>query len=107
MDLGLEDKVALVAGASKGLGRAVALGLAREGASLALCARGEEHLTEAATAIAEETGATVWTRLTDVSSPEETRLFVQEAVSHYGTVHIVVNNAGGPPSATFFNYFLC
>ena len=101
MDLGIKGKVALVAGASKGLGRAVALGLAREGASLALCARGEEHLTEAATAIAEETEAAVWTRPTDVSSPEETRLFVQEAVSHYGTAHILVNNAGGPPSATF------
>jgi 3-oxoacyl-[acyl-carrier protein] reductase len=101
MDLGLEGKVALVAGASKGLGRAVALGLAREGVSLAICARGEEQLSETATAIAGETGATVWIRPTDVSSPEETRLFVQEAVSHYGTVHILVNNAGGPPSATF------
>ena len=101
MDLGLQGKIALVAGASKGLGRAVALGLAREGVSLAICARGEEQLSAAATAIAGETGATVWTRPTDVSSPKETRLFVQEAVSHYGTVHILVNNAGGPPSATF------
>ena len=101
MDLGLEGKVALVAGASKGLGRAVALGLAREGVSLALCARGEEQLRETATAIVGETGATVWTRPTDVSSPEEASLFVREAVSHYGTVHILVNNAGGPPSATF------
>jgi len=79
MDLGLEGKVALVAGASKGLGRAVALGLAREGVSLALCARSDEQLSEAASAIAEETGATVWTRPTDVSSPEESRLFVREA----------------------------
>lgn len=101
MDLGLEGKVALVAGASKGLGRAVALGLAREGVSLALCARGEEQLSKTATAIAEETGVTVWTSSTDVSSPEETNIFVREAVSHYGTVHILVNNAGGPPSATF------
>ena len=101
MDLGLEGKIAVVAGASKGLGRAVALGLAREGVSLAICARGEEQLSAAATAIAGETGATVWTRPTDVSSPEETRLFVQEAASHYGTIHILVNNAGGPPSATF------
>jgi len=102
MDLGIKGKVALVAGASKGLGRAVALGLAREGVSLALCARDEEHLAEAATAIAEETEATVWMRPTDVSRPEEITLFVREAVAHYGTVHILVNNAGGPPSATFF-----
>ena len=74
MDLGIKGKVALVAGASKGLGRVVALGLAREGVSLALCARDEEHLIEAATAIAEETKATVWMRPTDVSRPEETSL---------------------------------
>jgi 3-oxoacyl-[acyl-carrier protein] reductase len=101
MDLGLEGKVALVAGASKGLGRTVARALAREGSSLALCARSKGHLDEAAVAIAEETGATVWTRPTDVSKPEEARRFVEEAASHFGTVHILVNNAGGPPSATF------
>ena len=101
MDLGLEGKVALVTGASKGLGRAVGMGLAREGASLALCARGKNYLDETAVAIAEETGTRVWSRPTDVSNPEEARLFVKEAVSHFGTVHILVNNAGGPPTATF------
>ncbi len=101
MDLGIKGRVALVAGASKGLGRAVARGLAREGTSLALCARGKDYLDETAAAIVEETGATVWTRPTDVSKPEEARSFVQEATSHFGTVHILVNNAGGPPSATF------
>jgi 3-oxoacyl-[acyl-carrier protein] reductase len=101
MDLGLEGKVALVAGASKGLGRAVALGLAHEGTSLALCARDKGHLDETAAAITEETGVKVWTRPTDVSKPDEARRFVHEAASHFGTVDILVNNAGGPPSATF------
>jgi 3-oxoacyl-[acyl-carrier protein] reductase len=101
MDLGLEGKVALVAGASKGLGRAVAFGLAREGTSLALCARDKNHLDKTAAAITDETGVKVWVRPTDVSKPDEARRFVHEAVSHFGTVDILVNNAGGPPSAAF------
>lgn len=101
MDLGIKGRVALVAGASKGLGRAVALGLAREGAWLAICARGREDLSETAAAIAGETGTMVWTRATDVSDAGEARRFVREAASHFGTVDILVNNAGGPPSATF------
>jgi 3-oxoacyl-[acyl-carrier protein] reductase len=84
-----------------GLGRAVAYGLAHEGTSLALCARGKDHLDKTAAAIRQETGATVWTRPTDVAKPEEASSFVQEAASHFGTVDILVNNAGGPPSATF------
>ena len=101
MDLGIKGRVALVSGASKGLGRAVALGLAREGAWLGLCARGREDLEATGAAIARETGAMVWTRSTDVSLPDEARAFVREAAAHYGTVDIVVTNAGGPPSGTF------
>ncbi len=101
MEMGLKGRVALVAGASKGLGRAVAFGLAREGASLALCARGKDHLDETAVSIGQETGATVWVRPTDVSEPEEAGSFVREAASHFGTVDILINNAGGPPAATF------
>lgn len=101
MDLGLQGKVALVAGASKGLGLAVAKGLAREGASVAICARGKGRLEQAASAIADQTGAATWVRPTDLSDPDEARFFVQQAVDHFGTVHILINNAGGPPSATF------
>ena len=71
MDLGIKGRVALVSGASKGLGREVALGLAREGAWLGLCARGSEDLEATAAAIARETGTMVWTRPTDVSIPDE------------------------------------
>jgi len=101
MDLGLKGKVALVAGASKGLGLAVAMGLAREGASVAICARGKEQLEQAASTITDHTGVAVWARPTDVSDSDEARIFVQQAVAHFGTVHILINNAGGPPSATF------
>ena len=103
MNLGIKGRVALVAGASKGLGRAVARGLALEGASLALCARRRTFLDETASSIIEETGAPVWTRPTDVSDAGEARRFVQEAAARYGTVDILVNNAGGPPSLTFFD----
>ena len=81
MDLGIKGKVALVAGASTGLGRAVAFGLAREGTSLGLCARGKDHLEETAAAIRQETGAEVWVRPTDVSEPEQASSFVREAAS--------------------------
>lgn len=101
MDLGLEGKVALVAGASKGLGRAVAFGLAREGVSLAIGARGKDQLDTTAGAIVEETGVEVLARPTDVSKPEEASLFVRETVSHFGKLNILINNAGGPPSANF------
>jgi 3-oxoacyl-[acyl-carrier protein] reductase len=101
MDLGIKGRVALVSGASRGLGRAVASSLAREGAWLALCARGREDLNKTAAAIVEETGAMIWTRPTDVSDREQARRFVQQAVAHYGTVDILVNNAGGPPSGAF------
>jgi len=62
MDLGLKDRVAIVAASSQGLGKAVAIGLAREGAALALCARTESTLTAAAEEIRRETGAAVMAR---------------------------------------------
>jgi 3-oxoacyl-[acyl-carrier protein] reductase len=101
MDLGIKGRVAIVSGASKGLGRAIALGLAREGAWLGLCARGREDLEATAAATARETGTMVWTRPTDVSIPDEARAFVRGAAAHYGTVDILVTNAGGPRSGSF------
>jgi 3-oxoacyl-[acyl-carrier protein] reductase len=101
MDLGIRGKVALVAGASRGLGMAVARGLAMEGAKVAICARDGRALEETAAAIAGETGAEVLPCRADVSDPVQAKGFVQEAASRFGAIHILVNNAGGPPSATF------
>jgi 3-oxoacyl-[acyl-carrier protein] reductase len=101
MDLGLKDRVALVAASSQGLGKAVALGLAREGAKLALCARGESTLAAAADEIRAATGAEVLTRALDVTSYEQVRAFVSETVSRYGRLDICVANAGGPPAKSF------
>jgi len=101
MDLGLKDRVAIVAASSQGLGKAVALGLAREGAILALCARTESTLSAAAAEIQRETGAGVMAHTVDVTNYEHVRSFVAEVVKEYGRIDICVANAGGPPSKTF------
>ena len=101
MDLGLKDRVALVAASSTGLGKAVALGLAREGAKLALCARTQSTLDDAAEEIRRETGAEVMARAIDVTSPEQVSAFVGEVAAHFGRLDICVANAGGPPSKSF------
>jgi 3-oxoacyl-[acyl-carrier protein] reductase len=101
MDLGLKDRVAIVAAASKGLGRAVAIGLAREGAKLSICARGEEALNSTAEEIRRGTGAEVLAVAADVTKPEDVRRLVDETVRKYGRVDILVNNAGGPPGVSF------
>ena len=101
MDLGLKDRVAIVAASSQGLGKAVAMGLAREGAILALCARTESTLVAAAEEIRRETGAGVRTRALDVTDHEQVRQFVADTVAEYGRLDICVANAGGPPSKSF------
>jgi 3-oxoacyl-[acyl-carrier protein] reductase len=101
MDLGLKDRVALVAASSQGLGKAVALGLAREGAKLALCARTAATLEQTAEEIRAETGAEVLARPVDVTVYEQVRAFVREASERFGSIDICVANAGGPPSKTF------
>ena len=101
MDLGLKGKVALVAAASQGIGRAVALSLAREGCQVAICARNEGPLKEAARAIHEETGAEVVTIPADVSRIADTAAFADRARAAYGGVDILVTNAGGPPAGRF------
>jgi 3-oxoacyl-[acyl-carrier protein] reductase len=101
MDLGLKDRVAIVAASSQGLGKAVALGLAREGARLALCARTGPALEAAADQIRRETGAEVLARALDVAVHREVQAFVAAVAEQFGRVDICVANAGGPPSKTF------
>ncbi len=98
MDLGLKNKVALVAAASQGLGKASAFALAREGASLVICSRHEESINKTAEEIRVVTGANVLPVVADVSRKADITTFVQTAINEYGTVHVLVNNAGGPPT---------
>src|SRR5438874_5851566 len=101
MDLGLRGKVALVAAASRGLGRAIAEELGAEGASLVMCARGKETLDEAVESIRAETGVQVLGVAADVSRPEDVTRVVSSAIGLFGRVDILVTNAGGPPSGLF------
>lgn len=101
MDLSLRQKVALVAAASKGLGKAVARELAGEGARVAICSRDENLVRQAADEIAAETGSEVYAQRADVTQPEHVKRFVSGALDRFGTAHILVTNAGGPRSAVF------
>ena len=101
MDLGLRGKTALVAAASRGLGRAIAESLAGEGASLVICARGAEALEQARDAIAERTGIEVDAVAADVSTDEGITRVWQHARDRLGHVDILVTNAGGPPPGPF------
>jgi 3-oxoacyl-[acyl-carrier protein] reductase len=101
VDLGLRNRVAIVAASSQGLGKAVALGLAREGTKLALCARTEATLTATAEEIHRATGAEVLTRAIDVTNPNHVREFVAETARDFGRIDVCVTNAGGPPSKSF------
>ncbi len=101
MDLGLKGRVAVVAAASKGLGRAVAMELAREGAEVAICARSEANLEEAAARIRQEVGRDVFHQALDVTDRNAVEQFVEAVANRYGRVDICVTNAGGPPAKKF------
>ena len=101
MRMGIKGCVALVGGASRGLGLAVARGLAAEGCDLALCARGEGKLSQAAGQIADDYGVKVFAQPVDLAAQDAAADFAQAAAMELGGVDILVNNAGGPPTGTF------
>jgi 3-oxoacyl-[acyl-carrier protein] reductase len=101
MDLGLKDKVALVAAGSRGLGRAVAEELAAEGASLVLCAREAETLSETVAAIADTYNAHVLGIPADVTVIDDIKRVVDSGNERFGRIDILVTNAGGPPAGRF------
>ena len=101
MDLGLKGKVALVAAASRGLGRAVAEELAAEGASLVLCARGAGPLADACAHIERTSGVAVLGVAGDVSLPADVSRIVGAGLERFGRIDVLVTNAGGPPAGTF------
>ena len=101
MDLQLRGKCAIVCAASRGLGRATALSLAREGAAVAICARGAAALAATAQEIRSSTGAVVVPVVADVGKSEDAVRLVERAVAELGAVDILVTNTGGPKSAFF------
>ena len=101
MDLGLKNKVALVAASSHGLGRAVADELAAEGASLIICGRNTTDIEHAAAEIEERTGVEVLGLAADVSRPDDVSRLVDSGLTRFGHIDILITNAGGPPTGTF------
>lgn len=98
MDLLLHEKVALVTASSQGIGKAVALSLAQEGVRLAICSRDQQTVQNTADEIRSKTGATVLAVAADVSKGEDCERLVKTVVQEFGTIHVLVNNAGGPPT---------
>jgi 3-oxoacyl-[acyl-carrier protein] reductase len=104
MDLGLAGKIALVTAASKGLGKASALALAREGAKVALCARSESIEAAAADIRKAVPGAEVLALRGDVSVQADVDRIAAETEARFGRIDILVINAGGPPPGTFLDF---
>ena len=104
MDFGLAGKVALVAASSKGLGKASALALAREGARVTICARTEADLDEAAGQIRQETGAEVLAVPADLTSAAGIHTVAAATAERFGGVDVLVNNSGGPARGYFADF---
>jgi 3-oxoacyl-[acyl-carrier protein] reductase len=97
MDMGIRGKAALVTAASKGMGKATAMGLAAEGARVLMCARTEADIKAAADDVRAKTGAEVIGMVADVTKKEDVERLVKRAEEAFGGVDILVANAGGPP----------
>ncbi|MGQ4914166.1 MAG: SDR family oxidoreductase [Candidatus Asgardarchaeia archaeon] len=104
MNFGLKGKVAVVAASSKGLGKAVAFEFAKEGMNIVICARTEETLKRTAEEIRNATGANVEYVVADVKNADDIKKVVKTAIDKFGTVHVLVNNAGGPPAGYFMDF---
>jgi 3-oxoacyl-[acyl-carrier protein] reductase len=102
MDLGLQNNVAIVTGASQGLGKGIAESLAREGCHVAICARGEDQLRDAAADIeAVGDGAEALAIPMDVTTPDNATRLVDETAAHFGRLDIYVGNVGGNRRGAF------
>jgi 3-oxoacyl-[acyl-carrier protein] reductase len=101
VDTGLAGKVALVAAASKGLGRAIAEAFAAEGATLSICARGETGLAGARDALARGATAPVHAVTADLASTGGIERAVGSTLERFGRIDVLVGNAGGPPAGLF------
>jgi 3-oxoacyl-[acyl-carrier protein] reductase len=104
MDLGLRDKIALVAASSRGLGRACAHSLSAEGAKVVICARDGKNLRSAADEIAGDTNNQVLAIVADLTSARDCRQVVQDTVEYFGGLHVLVTNNAGPPAGHFFDF---
>src|SRR5215468_971606 len=103
MDLGLKGRGVIVAASSQGIGRATAEAFAREGAQVAMCARGEKILLQAADEVRKATGAEIMAEPLDVTDSSGVQRFVEQVAKRFGRVDVCVANAGGPPAKNFLS----
>jgi 3-oxoacyl-[acyl-carrier protein] reductase len=103
MDLGLKGKVAMVAGASRGLGYAVAEALAREGALVSISSSNQSSIDDAAKRIA-ASGATAFGSVVDVRNADHIAGWAEKTVAHFGGVDLLFTNGGGPPSGAAISF---
>jgi len=101
MDLGIKGKVAVVCGASSGLGKAAAAALAREGAKVAICSRQAARVETAGREIESATGGQILAVAADVTDARAIDAMLEKVRSQWGAVDILVNNSGGPPPGSF------
>ncbi|MCL4538348.1 MAG: SDR family oxidoreductase [Bacteroidetes bacterium] len=104
MDLGLKGKVAVVAASTKGLGKAVAASLAAEGAGVVVNGRHKQNLHDAVDEIRKKTGQTAFAVQGDITQSDDIDRLFDDVIKRFGTVHILVPNAGGPPAGGFFDF---
>lgn len=104
MDLGLKGKIALVAGASKGLGYAVAKALAAEGASVSISSRDERAIADAAKRIEAETGARVFAMPVDVRDKQAIERWISQSADTFGGLDALMTNSGGPPAGAAISF---
>ncbi|HZD95264.1 MAG TPA: SDR family oxidoreductase [Candidatus Sulfotelmatobacter sp.] len=103
MDLGLKGRGVIVAASSQGIGLAAAEAFAREGAQVAMCARTEKTLQEAADGVRNRTGAEVYAEALDVTDGPAVQRFVEQVAKRFGRIDVCVTNAGGPPAKNFLS----
>ena len=104
MDLGIKGKVALVAASSKGIGKAIAAGLADEGVNLSIFSRSEDEIERAASEIRARFDVDVLASAADVTNKEQIDLVIENTVKTLGRIDILINNAGGPPFGFFEDF---
>ena len=103
MELGLKGRGVIVAASSEGIGLATAEAFAREGAQVAMCARTETTLREAADKLRNETGAEIYAEPMDVTDAAAVQRFVEQVAKQFGRIDVCVTNAGGPPAKGFLS----
>ena len=105
MDLKLKGKVAVIGASSKGLGKAVAIALAKEGSNIVLCSRNKENLLKAEEEV-KKYGTRVFAMVADLTKPNEVKKLINTTINQFGSIDILITNCGGPPSGGFLDFSL-